>query len=120
MLFYREVASGSLTPCKFNPGGVNATAYACFSPGKRLTLAIINKDLKQDLHLKLDGDVFLQPSREITLQAPRADSRTNIQLGGQSFSGGDWHPVYSPRSPGAELLVPQTSALLIEFEGVCL
>jgi hypothetical protein len=118
MLVYREFASGSLTPCKFNPGGVNATAYACFSPGKRLTLAIINKDLKQDLHLKLDGDVFLQPSREITLQAPRADSRTNIQLGGQSFSGGDWHPVYSPRSPGAQLLVPQTSALLIEFEGV--
>jgi hypothetical protein len=117
MLFYREFASGSIVPCRFNPAGVNATAYACLSPEQRWRLAIINKDLKQDLHLKLEGDGFSGPSREIALEAPRADSRTNVKLGGQSLSGNSWQPVYSPRKPSAELLVPRTSALLIEFEG---
>jgi hypothetical protein len=118
MLFYRKFASGSLVPCRFDPGGVNATAYTCFSPNHRLALAIINKDLKQDLYVKLDGAVFRQPSRTITLEAPGADSKTGITLGGREVSDGAWRPIDSPRSPDAELLVPRTSAVLLEFEGV--
>jgi hypothetical protein len=120
MLFYRKFASGALVPCKFDTGDVNATAYACFSPNRRLALAIVNKDLKQDLHVKLDGAVFRRPSRTIALEAPGADSKTGIKLGGRDVSDGAWHPVYSPRSADAELLVPRTSALLIEYDGVSL
>jgi hypothetical protein len=120
MLFYREFASGSLIPCRFDAGGVNATAYACFNARGRLTLAVINKDLRQDLHLNLQGDVFLRPSRTITLQAPSADSKTEIRLGGQSLASGSWNPVYSPRDHSSAVHVPRTSSMLIEFEGVTL
>jgi hypothetical protein len=120
MLFYREFASGSLIPCRLDAGGVNATAYACFNARGRLALAVINKDLRQDLHLNLQGDVFLHPSRTIALQAPGADSKTDIRLGGQSLVSGSWNPVYSPRDHSSTVQVPKTSSLLIEFEGVTL
>jgi hypothetical protein len=120
MLFYREFAAGSLIPCRLDAGGVNATAYACLNARGRLALAIINKDLQQDLHLSLRGDVFLRPSRTIALQAPSAESRTGIHLGGQSLAGGSWHPVYSQRNRSLAVQVPKTCAMLIEFEGVTL
>jgi hypothetical protein len=120
MLFYREFASGSLIPCRLDAGGVNATAYACSNVRGRLALAVINKDLQQDLHLNLLGDVFLRPSRTIALQAPGADSRTDIRLGRQSLASGSWNPVYSPRDHSSAVLVPKTSSVLIEFEGVTL
>ena len=120
MLFYREFASGSLIPCRLDAGVVNATAYACLNLRGQLALAIINKDLQQDLHLNLLGDVFLRPSRTIVLQAPNAASRTDIRLGGQGLSDGSWNPVYSPRDRSSAVRVPKACAMLIEYEGISL
>jgi hypothetical protein len=120
MLFYREFASGSMIPCKLESGGVNATAYACINTAGRLSLAIINKDLRRDLQLELNGAPFSRPSREMALRAPSAESRTDTTLGGQSLSEGAWHATYSSRIRGTEILIPRTSAYLLAFEGVTL
>jgi hypothetical protein len=120
MLFYREFAPGSLIPCKLDTGGVNATVYACFNSRGRLALAVINKDLQQDLQLSLQGSVFLRPSRTLSLEAPHVDSRTDIRLGGQSVGSGTLNPVYSPRDRSGTVHVPKNSAMLMEFEGVTL
>jgi hypothetical protein len=119
MLFYREFASGSLIPCRLDADDVNATAYACHNSDGRLAIAIINKDLERDLQLTLSGGVFTNPSREMTLRAPSVDSRTVVTLGGKGLStDGIWHGAYTPGTPGRELTIPRTSALLIEFDGV--
>jgi hypothetical protein len=119
MLFYREFASGSLIPCRFDTGGVNATAYACLNSGGRLAVAILNKDVNQDLRLKLEGELQ-RPSRAIAMTAPSVASTTDIELGGQAVSQSEWRPAWQPRSLRTALVVPQASALLMEFEGVTL
>jgi hypothetical protein len=120
MLFWRAFASGSLLPCTFSPGGVNATAYACINSGRRLALAVINKDLHQDLHLRLQGDVFRNPAQEMALAAPQPNSTSGVTLSGQSVVDGVWHPVWSPRARDTEISVPRASALLLQWEGVSL
>jgi hypothetical protein len=118
MLFYREFASGSLIPCRFETGGVNATAYACLNPAGRLSLALINKDIDRDLHLKLEGALLQRPGRQITLQAPAVNSTTDVTLGGQAVVGGAFHPGYMPHRAGAEVSVPHASALLLVLEEI--
>ncbi len=120
MLLWRCFASGSLIPCRFDAGGVNATAYACIDSKRRLALAILNKDLHRDLKLRLHGDVFNAASRQMALTAPHADSTSDVTLGGEAVSGGQWHPVWFPQARRTELLVPRASALLLEWEGVSL
>ena len=117
MLFYREFASGSLIPCRLDTGGVNATAYVCMNPAGRLSLAVLNKDLERDLHLRLTGDVFLRPGRQIALEAPAVNSTTGVSLGGRSVMDAAWHPGYASRPAGAEVFVPHASALLIVLDG---
>lgn len=120
MLFWRAFAAGAMIPCRLDTGGVNATAYACASAGGRLALAVINKDLHQDLHLKLASDVFHGRSREIALEAPAVDSRSGVMLGARSVVDGVWSPEWQSRGPRSEVAVSRTSALLLEFEGVSL
>jgi hypothetical protein len=120
MLVFRAFASGSLVPCKLDAGGINATAYACINPEGRLALAILNKDVGHDLHLKLGDDVLHRPSREITMVAPGVGSTTDVTLGGQTVSQVEWRPAWSSPSLRTELVVPRASALLLEFDGIIL
>jgi len=120
MLFWRVFASGSLVPCKLDTAGVNATAYACIDADRRLALAIVNKDLRHDLHLQLQGDAFAGPSRQMTLTAPHADSTTDVTLGGLAVTEGIWHPAWPPQERRTELLIPRASAMLLQWEGVSL
>jgi hypothetical protein len=53
MKFAQQFAGTTMIPLDFNPGPVNATAYAMRWPSGRICLAIINKDATQDLHLDL-------------------------------------------------------------------
>ena len=120
MLFWRAFASGSMLPCRLKAGDVNATAYACFDAKHRLAVAIVNKDLHRGLSIRLDGEEFRGPSREIALTAPGIDSTDGIHLGGQDVSTGTWHPTWSRPARSAKLTVPRASALLVEWEGVSL
>lgn len=118
MLFWRAFASGAMIPCNLDAGGVNATAYACIAANGRLSAAIINKDLDRDLSVRLEDEVFRGPSQEIALTAPSVESTTGVTLGGQSISSGARHPEWSQRLRRTELVVPRTSALLLQWEGV--
>lgn len=53
MKFVGEFAGGSLLPVDFNPGSVNATAYAVRRADGKVLLAILNKDESQPLRLQL-------------------------------------------------------------------
>jgi hypothetical protein len=53
MKFVSEFAGGSLLPVRFNPGTVNATAYAVRRADGKVLLAILNKDETQSLRLQL-------------------------------------------------------------------
>ena len=57
MQFAQKFVGATMIPIKFNPGKVNATAYAARrADGKRI-IAIINKDTTQKLHVDLAGIV---------------------------------------------------------------
>jgi len=75
MRFAGLFAGGTLLQLDFNPGEVNATAYAAKLAGGHTVVAIINKDETHDLPLN-------QPSwrLEQTLTAPSLTS-TNVRLG---------------------------------------
>jgi hypothetical protein len=119
MLLFREFAGDSLIPCKLDSAGANATAYASSGSGGRTKLAIINKDLTQDLKLTLQGKELQHPSRKITLKAPSIDSTSGVTLGDREVSeSASWSPVYSSLSladAGKPIVVSRGSAVLLEF-----
>jgi hypothetical protein len=53
MKFVSEFAGGRLLPVEFDPGAVNATAYAVRRADGRVQLAVLNKDETQALRLEL-------------------------------------------------------------------
>ena len=55
LLFAHQLAGGTVIPVDFNPGAVNATAYAVTLPSGQHMVAIINKDEKRTLNLNLPG-----------------------------------------------------------------
>ena len=55
MLFAGHFAGATIIPIDFNPGDVNATAYAALLPFDQVIVAIINKDATKSLPIKLPG-----------------------------------------------------------------
>jgi hypothetical protein len=55
MRFAQQFAGASMIPVDFDPGEVNATAYAAKFKDGRTLIAVINKDATQDLDLALPG-----------------------------------------------------------------
>lgn len=53
--FAGHLAGGTMLPLTFNPGAVNATAYAAKLPTGQTVVAIINKDADHPLHIDLAG-----------------------------------------------------------------
>ncbi len=53
--FAGHLAGGTMLPLTFNPGAVNATAYAAKLPTGQAVVAIINKDADHPLHIDLAG-----------------------------------------------------------------
>jgi hypothetical protein len=70
MRFAGHFAGASIVPVDFSPGGVNATAYAAKRADGTTIVAVINKDLSQDLALNLPGFHV-----EYALTAPAATAR---------------------------------------------
>jgi hypothetical protein len=69
--FAGHFAGGTMVPLTFNPGVVNATAYAAKLPTGQTVVAILNKDESQPLHVDLPG---YSVGRVLT--APSLTSRT--------------------------------------------
>jgi len=55
MRFAQQFAGATLVKVEFDPGEVNATAYAAQSADGSILVAVINKDAAQDLDLALSG-----------------------------------------------------------------
>ena len=70
--FVSQFAGGTLLPVDFNPGSVNATAYAARLPGGKMLLAILNKDEAQPLTLKLPPCTLQQVLTAPSLTAQEA------------------------------------------------
>ncbi|QMV19318.1 hypothetical protein GOB94_11970 [Granulicella sp. 5B5] len=70
MRFAGLFAGATVVPVDFNPGNVNATAYAAKHPDGTTVVAVINKDLSQNLPLNLPGF-----HAEYALTAPAANAR---------------------------------------------
>jgi hypothetical protein len=70
MKFAQQFAGAALIPIDFNPGAVNATAYAAKLPTGQIVIAIINKDETSDLHIDVP---FYNLS--LVLSAPSLDSK---------------------------------------------
>lgn len=69
--FAGHFAGATMLPVTFNPGAVNATAYAAKLPTGQTVVAIINRDASQPLHIDLAGY-----SVGRVLSAPSLTSRT--------------------------------------------
>jgi hypothetical protein len=83
-----------MLPLEFDPGPVNATAYAATLPNGATALAIINKDATQDLHLdridlpappKPDGSDAANPL-QLSVDPDRNASSTVIGPDGPGFT----------------------------------
>jgi hypothetical protein len=70
--FVSEFAGGSLLPVDFNPGPVNATAYAVRRADGKVLLAILNKDETQPLRLQLQRCSLQQVLTAPSLSAAEA------------------------------------------------
>jgi hypothetical protein len=55
MRFAQQFAGATLVALDFDPGEVNATAYAAKRPDGRTIVAVINKDATQDLEIAMPG-----------------------------------------------------------------
>ncbi len=82
--FAGRFAGATVIPLDFDPGSVNATAYAAKLPTGQLMVAVINKDAKESLPLNLAGFspalVLTAPSldsREVSLSEPQANTEAN-------------------------------------------
>ena len=74
MLFAGHFAGATMLPLDFNPGPVNATAYAAALPTGQRVVAIINKDATHALNINLP-----EYRQGPTLTAPALDS-TQVRL----------------------------------------
>ena len=92
--FAATLAGAQLFPLDFNPGTVNATAYAATLPSGQQVVAIINKDQTQPLHFDL-----ARYSLGLTLSAPSLTS-TRVELS-------------EPASFREASLVPPATAVLL-------
>ncbi|MGA8938087.1 MAG: hypothetical protein WB439_02875 [Acidobacteriaceae bacterium] len=80
MLFANHFAGATTMPIDFNPGSVNATAYAATLPTGQRIIALINKDRTQSLNISLpeyrQGPTLTAPaldSTQVRLAEPSAD-----------------------------------------------
>lgn len=94
--FVQHFAGATMVPIDFDPGPVNATAYAAKLPGGRSLIAIINKDATQ--------------STEITL--PNRSKGTIYRLTAPSLTAHEAHLSNGERTKSANLNVPAASAIL--------
>jgi hypothetical protein len=95
MRFAQQFAGATMIPIEFDPGPVNATAYAAMRPDGKTILGILNKDATRPLTVQLPSAATVT---EIT-SAPALDSAAVSQ-------------DHSAHVPSAEVRVPPHSMLL--------
>jgi hypothetical protein len=101
MKFVSEFAGGTLLPVDFNPGAVNATAYAVRRADGKILVAVLNKDETQPLRLSMPRSTVQK-----VLTAP-------------SLSAAEAHILMGPaaealvKSGPGEVVVPASTAAML-------
>jgi hypothetical protein len=102
MKFVSGFAGGTLLPIDFNPGAVNATAYAVRRNDGKVMVAILNKDETQPLKLEMPPC-----SLDEVLAAPSLTAREAHIVNGQAAAG-------VVKVSGGSVIIPShTAATLI-------
>jgi hypothetical protein len=100
MKFAALFAGATMLPLDFDPGPVNATAYAATMPNGAQRIAIVNKDATQDLHIALPGSPDELPRYQV-LMTLTADSLQSTAA------------FLDPKANGAStVFVPKSSAVV--------
>jgi hypothetical protein len=112
-----QAAKGEQIAVACDTGGVNLTAYATRQNTGAMTLAVINKDLRQDAMVEVIG-AAPQQARVMRLSGPSLSARGGVTLGGAPVSSdGTWKGAQAERAQiaGGKVLldVPAGSAALI-------
>ena len=117
LLAFAQAAKGEQIAVNCDTGGVNLTAYATRQNARAMTLAVINKDLRQDATVEVIGAAPRQ-ARVMRLSGPSLSALGGVTLGGASVSNdGTWKVAQAEPAKiasGKVLLdVPAGSAALI-------
>jgi hypothetical protein len=117
LLAFAQAAKGEQIAVSCDAGGINLTAYATRQNGGAMTLAVINKDLRQDAAVEVMGAAPRQ-AHIVRLSGPSLSALGGVTLGGSSVSNdGTWKLAQTERakvtSDKVLLDIPAGSAALI-------
>ncbi len=114
MLAFAAAGGGEVMRVTWDPGAVNATAYAFRSAAGATRAVVINKDRSQGVTVQ-----FAQPVREVLrLRAPSLEARSGVTLGEATIADdGTWRPRAQDPMPeeGRHLAVPAGSAAVVRL-----
>ena len=95
MKFAARFAGAAMLPLDFNPGEVNATAYAARQTGDKVLIAILNKDASKDLSISVPSAEVIEMMSGRSLDQPE----TRISHGAHGVKvakAGNGHTVVVP------------------------
>ncbi|HEX2917270.1 MAG TPA: hypothetical protein VHN81_02055, partial [Edaphobacter sp.] len=95
MKFAARFAGAAMLPLDFNPGDVNATAYAARQTGGKVLIAILNKDASKDLKISVPSAEVIEVMSGRSLDQPE----TRISHGAHGVKvakAGNGHTVVVP------------------------
>jgi hypothetical protein len=104
MKFVSRFAGATLLPIDFNPGPVNAVAYAGRRTDNRVLIAILNKDATQDLTLTTPAAEVIEVLSGTALDQPE----THLTPGGKSIRTAN-------AAEGQTITVPAHTAVMLEL-----
>ena len=115
MLAFAVAGGGDVLRVMWDPGAVNATAYAFRSKAGARRAVVINKDRSHGLTVQ-----FARRVRDVQrLSGPALDADEGVTLGGAMIAGdGTWRPQeqrFTPE-PGGGVRVPAGSAAIVRLE----
>ncbi|WP_035348413.1 hypothetical protein [Edaphobacter aggregans] len=104
MKFASRFAGTTLLPIDFNPGQVNAVAYAARRADNKVIVAILNKDATQDLTLTAPAAEILETLTGSALDQPE----THLTPGGKSIKT-------SKAADGQTITIPAHTAVMLQL-----
>jgi len=120
MLAFAEAFAGchQLFPVEPGNGPDTLAAYVLGSAGKPRSAVIVNTDRTNDARISLSG-LGMDRAEILRLQAPAAESRTDVTFGGAPVdASGRWRAKSKERFHGATVEIPRMSAALIRGTGL--
>ncbi|RZU43301.1 hypothetical protein [Edaphobacter modestus] len=104
MKFASRFAGTTLLPIDFNPGTVNAVAYAARRADNKVIVAVLNKDASQELTLSMAAAQVIEVLSGSALDQPE----THITPGGKSIKS-------TKAAEGQTITIPAHTAVMLQL-----